>query len=207
MPWNPFREPLIKPFSRRPLVQMFYECFFLWARLNPVDMGHSLIYLGVKSAWTCPCTLLTAAREKSHYCSHPEVLAPNGLSVPARVIANMFLVRVRSMALFCDSALGSGCRSLTCTGLESPVLFLLARGCSVCETQTAAWWPCPGPGLLWSCRVGAGGQGRRNSCEGIFINNSNLCLSPGQPSMAEGEGPVWVHHGFPSPLGPQFPHL
>ena len=138
---------------------MFYECFFLWARLNPVDMGHSLIYLGVKSAWTCPCTLLTAAREKSHYCSHPEVLAPNGLSLPARVIANMFLVRVRSMALFCDSALGSGCRSLTSTGLESPVLFLLARGCSVCETQTAAWWPCPGPGLLWSCRVGAEAKG------------------------------------------------
>lgn len=124
VPQNPFGEPLSKMFSQFPPARMFYGSFFL---CTCSSLGNMVSFIwGPVLPVTCPCALPTAAQEKAPHCSHLEVLAPNGLSMPMRGIANVFLVQLRTVDLFHDSALCFGCRSLTRVGLESPVLFLLA---------------------------------------------------------------------------------
>ena len=119
--------------SQFPPARMFYWSFFLCTCSSLGNMV--LLIWGPILPMTCPCALPTAAQEKAPHCSHLEVLAPNGLSVPMRGIDNIFLVRLRTVDLFHDSAPCFGCRSLTRIGLESPVLFLLAWGCGLCVTS------------------------------------------------------------------------
>ena len=65
-----------------------------------------------------------------------EVLAQNGLRVPARDTAKVFLVRIRAVDLARDSAFALSAEA-ECVGLQNLVFFLFARGCGVCQSQTA----------------------------------------------------------------------
>ena len=102
VPRNPFGEPLSKMFSQFPPARKFYGSFFL---CTCSSLGNMVLFIwGPVLPVTCPCALPTAAQEKSPHCSHLEVLAPNGLSMPMRGIDNIFLVRLRTVDLFHDSA-------------------------------------------------------------------------------------------------------
>ena len=88
VPRNPFGEPLSKMFSQFPPARMFYWSFFLCTYSS---LGNMVLFIwGPVLPVTCPCALPTAVQEKAPHCSHLEVLAPNGLSVPMRGIATYF---------------------------------------------------------------------------------------------------------------------